>query len=216
MIEIIPTIVPDSFDDVRAGAERYAFAATVHIDAGDGRFVPNSTWQPAEGDMLPSMVKWDVHLMTESPMEVGERYARAGAARISAHVEAFAEQSAIPQALGAWRSAGAREVGLAIKIDTPLAQLASVATLCDFLPVMTIARIGTQGNPFDPRGPERVEALHAQFPSLPIAADGGINESNAADLVRAGASRLYVGSALAASADPEAVYRRLVEAASLI
>lgn len=210
-MEIIPTIVPASFEDIRNAAERYAFASIIHIDAGDGRFVPNTTWQPNEGDILPTALSWEAHLMLTEPLEAGIRYAKAGASRIIAHLEVFEDSARIPYAFEAWKAAGAHEVGLALKINTPLEGLTPYASLCDSVLIMTIASIGQQGSPFDPRGIERIRVLHAQFPSLSIAADGGINESNIAALARAGATRFYVGSALASSADPTAVHKRLLD-----
>ncbi len=117
MIEIIPTLVPRSFEDVRNAAERYSFARTIHIDAGDGRFVSNTTWQPAEGEMLPTILSWEVHLMVHEPLETGIQYAKAGAFRIIAHLEAFADRAAIPAAFEAWKAAGTREIGLALKLQ---------------------------------------------------------------------------------------------------
>lgn len=215
-MEIIPTIVPSSFDDIRAAADRYPFARVVHIDAGDGRFVPNTTWQPVEGEMLPTTAAWDAHLMVSDALESGIRYAKAGAMRIIAHLEAFEDHGAVPPAFEAWKAAGARDVGLALKIDTSLEGLAPYALLCDSIVIMTILSIGQQGSPFDPRGIERIKTLHTQFPSITIAADGGINESNIGELARAGASRFYVGSALASSIEPAAVYKRLQETAEAI
>lgn len=215
-MEVIPTVVPTSFDDVRSAAERYAFVPKMHIDVGDGRFVPNITWMPEAGDELPSSSIWSAHLMTESPEEHGLRYVQAGAASITAHIEAFTEGSLVPQAFSAWRSAGAVEVGLAVKINTPLERISALAPLADVVIVMTIEKIGTQGSPFDTRGIVRIKELHAAFPNLTIAADGGVNESNCAELARAGAGRLYVGSALADAHDPQAVYRRLLDVATAV
>jgi thiamine-phosphate pyrophosphorylase len=49
------------------------------------------------------------------------------------------------------------------------------------------------------------------FSRHPIVAIGGINESNAADVVKAGADCLAVVSAICAAADPEAATRKLNE-----
>lgn len=216
MREIIPTIVPASFDDVRSAAKRYSFARVIHIDVDDGRFVANTTWQPFEGEMLPTTASWDAHLMVSDTLESGIRYAKAGASRIIAHLEAFEEHAAIPALFEGWKAAGAREVGLAVKIDTSFESFVPYISLCDSVVLMTIARIGQQGSPFDPRGIERVRILHAQFPDLTIAADGGINESNIGDLARAGASRFYVGSAIATAHDPAGVYKRLLGIAEAV
>jgi len=215
-MEIIPTLVPRSFEDVRNAAERYSFARTIHIDAGDGRFVSNTTWQPAEGETLPTMLSWDAHLMVHEPLASGVLYAKAGASRIIAHLETFEDHSAIPAAFEAWKAAGAREVGLAVKIETSFEGLAPYTSLCDSIVLMTIATMGQQGSPFDPRGIERVKMLRGQFPGIMIAADGGINEMNIGDLAKAGATRFYVGSALSSSPDPAVVHKRLLDAVETI
>jgi ribulose-phosphate 3-epimerase len=212
-MEIIPTLVPASFDEIRTAAARYPFAPVLHIDAGDGSFVPNTTWQPAEGDQLPTSHIWEAHLMVSDPV-AGALFAKAGASRIIAHLEAFADRGAIPAAFDAWKAAGAREVGLALKLDTAL-DPASIPP-CDVIHLMTIARIGTQGAPFEASSLDRIALIRSQFPQAVIAVDGGINETNIAEVARAGANRFCVGAALASSPEPEAVYKRLVEAAGAI
>lgn len=219
MKEIIPTIIPESFDDLTTKiAHLRSFAHAVHIDAADGRFVPNTTWLPQEEDQLPatSALLFEAHLMVEEPLQTGISFAKAGASRIIAHFESFSERSEIAPAFEAWRGAGAQEIGLALKIETPIEDAAPFFLLADSILIMTIPKIGMQGNTFDVRGLERIRAVTKQFPLLPIAADGGINETNTQEVARAGASRICAGSALALAHDPAAVYQRLVAAANAV
>ncbi|MFZ2555472.1 MAG: hypothetical protein WAZ27_01355 [Minisyncoccia bacterium] len=211
MKEVIPTIVPNSFDEISSFVSAYPFASSIHLDAADGAFAPNITWMPEEGEMLPNAdsLFYEAHLMVSEPASVGLRYAHAGAKRIIAHIEAFTHPADVPHAVAAWKAAGADEVGLAITIDTPLEDLTPYVPLLDCLLIMTIAKIGTQGNIFDVRGIERLETLHGRFPGLILQADGGITEENAADVARAGATRLCVGSALSHAENPAAVYKHL-------
>ena len=218
MIEIIPTVVPQDISDVEAAQKRYAsFAKAIHIDACNETLAPNDTWLPKEGDRLPKCgsTTYEAHLMIAEPLEIGHAYIRAGASRLIAHVESF---SSIDQARGtidAWRSGGAKEVGLAALLETPLEALEPLAQLCDVVLLMTIAHIGKQGSPFDRRGIERIVALRHTFPKLCIAADGGISESVIDVLVRSGASRLCVGSAIVTAQDPAQVFRSLNERATI-
>lgn len=144
--------------------------------------------------------------MTAEPRELGEALIRAGARRVLAHVEAFTSVEDARTTLAAWRSAGAQEVGLALKIDTPLKAISELADTCDVVQLMSIAEIGAQGKPFDERALSRVEELHAQFPEMMVAVDGGVSEATVEALVRAGANRLIVGRALAASGEPQKTY----------
>lgn len=218
MREIIPTIVPQSLEDVSMISSAYSFSSSLHIDAADGRFAPNVTWIPGEGEKLPSLdaFRYEAHLMVENPESIGIRYAHAGAVRIIAHIEAFEHAGDIPHAVAAWKEAGAIEVGLAIKIDTPLETLTPYAPLIDCILVMTIAEIGVQGKPFDMRGIERIAALTERFPDLVIQTDGGISIDNALEVARAGAKRLCVGSALSLAQEPAAVYKRLFDIVNAI
>ena len=108
------------------------------------------------------------------------------------------------------RSNGA-QAGISLVLDTPLTSIQSLVASheVDMVQVMSIARIGVQGSRFDDRAYERIRALRAQFPELPIAVDGGVAQDNAALLVAAGATHLGVGSAIVKSPDPAAAYEEI-------
>jgi ribulose-phosphate 3-epimerase len=214
MKEIIPTIVPTSFDDlaVRLNVVR-GYARSLHIDAADGKFAPNTTWLPQSGERIPGLnaLYIEAHLMLVDPMNIGVAFVKAGASRIIAHREAFPDMTAIIAAFDAWKMAGAQEVGLALKTETTPEAITDVATRCDVITLMNIAQIGQQGATFEPSSIDRVRNFHSAFPELTIAVDGGISDANIVQLAEAGASRFCVGSALSSSNDPAAVYKRLHE-----
>jgi len=79
--------------------------------------------------------------------------------------------------------------------------------------MMSIARIGFQGQSFDERVLTRVEELHAKYPDLLVSVDGGVTEATVESLVRAGANRMTVGAALSRSADPAATYASILDRA---
>lgn len=147
--------------------------------------------------------------MAEEPKGVGVLFAQARVERIIGHIEAFADSREALSALEAWRTAGAREVGLALLLDTPLPVIEPLVSRCDVVQVMSIARLGYQGAPFEPRIFDRIRELHALHPDLVIEVDGGVSEKNIQDLVRAGASRFGVGSAISKAADPKSAYEHL-------
>lgn len=216
MAEVIPTVVPDSREDIARIAARFAgVSPMIHIDATDGLFAPSSTWLPESGDTLPQQehVSYEAHLMAEEPRVLGERFIRAGAWRVSAHQEALGSSEEALQTLTGWRAMGAHEIGVALRLETPLSVAEPLAGACDFLLLMSIAKIGKQGETFDTRAIDKVRAAKEMYPHLVIAVDGGINESTIAELARAGASRFSVGSAISGATDPLSAYRALLEAA---
>jgi ribulose-phosphate 3-epimerase len=215
-VKIIPTVVPLVLQDVTDAARRYAFAKMLHLDIADGIFAPNTTWTLLPGESLPERneINYEVHLMVEHPFQPGLTFARAGARRLIAHIESFPHAERASDTFDMWRKAGAEEIGVAILLDTPLEDVRAYVELTDFVHVMTIARVGEQGIPFDERGIERVAEIHAQYPTLVIAVDGGTSAETVGVLRGAGASRFCVGSDLASAENPGEEYSRLLSAAS--
>ncbi len=226
---ILPTnTCPPDISELGRRTEQFAgFAAQVQLDVSDGIFSPVTSWPYFEGQLaelermagngqkLPhaEQIAYEVHLMVQEPARVGELLAKAGCARLLLHVEALSDTSQIPGILAAWKAVGAKEVGVSLLIDTPLESIDSFIAGCDVVQLMSIAKIGAQGQPFDERALTRVEELHAKYPELMVAVDGGVGESNIEDLVRAGANRLCVGSAISKSDNPSQAFARLQERA---
>ena len=217
MIEIIPTHVPSSLEDLAAGAERIRkIASTIHIDIDDGMFAPHLTWPYTTNGMFGDVelsptggLFAEIHLMVQEPKAVGAAFARAGAARIIGHVEGFADDNEVRGALDAWRKAGAQEVGLGLLLQTPFEVVAPLVPVCDVIHLMSIATIGVQGIAYDAGAPARIAEFHERFPGTLISVDGGVSGENIAELARAGATRFGVGAAISKASDPEAAYEKL-------
>lgn len=221
---ILPTNTcpPDFAELSRRSAEFAEYAPEIQLDIADGSFAPVVSWPHApnqwtelQNARLPHVesMRYEAHLMVENPVEIGELLAKAGCVRIIPHVEVFQDIDAARTAFSRWRDAGAQEIGVALLIDTPLEAIEPLVADCDVVQLMSIAKIGMQGQPFDERALSRVEELHAMYPDLMVAVDGGISESNVEELVRAGANRLCVGSAISKSENPAATFARIHERA---
>ena len=220
-IEIIPTCVSKDEAALSAGSKAIrSFSPSIHIDIDDGVFTPELTWpysRPGEFSRFDlsgasGLVK-EVHLMVEEPRTIGIEFARAGAFRIIAHVEAFSDPTSAHGALDAWKHNGAREAGFALLMATPLEVIEPVIPACNVVHLMLIETIGMQGIPFSPRSIMRVADFHERFPDVFISVDGGVSGSNIVDLVRAGARRFGVGAAISSAIDPAAEYAHLRELA---
>lgn len=225
--QVIPTnTCPKTLEELTVRSKAFsAYAPVVHLDVSDNKFAPTQSWPffDAQWQELEAMgvgsnkmplvnapLQYEVHLMIENPLSAGVAFARAGVERIIAHVEAFRHADGARDAFNMWRLSGAKEVGLAILMDTPLETLRPFADICDEFLVMTIATVGKQGIPFDDRGIERVQELHKRHPEIAVAADGGVSAANIRLLANAGATRFCVGSAIEKQPEPAQAYASLL------
>ena len=209
--EIIPAILPKNFTELEDSIELIkGFTKTIQIDVCDGQFVPNATWPyKKHDDSFDKLLKeeigfpgwektnFEIDLMVNRPEEVVSDWVIAGASRIIIHVESRGNVAEAIKLLNE-RS----EIGLAINIDTPISMLEPYIEEVQFIQCMGINRIGFQGQDFDYKVLDKVVQLAELYPKLPISVDGGVTLENAKDLIKAGVSRLVVGSAIFASDNP--------------
>lgn len=209
MVEIIPAIMPKGYEHLDEMMSIFVgVAPLVQLDIMDGKFVPARTWpypRDPHFDLISTeeegMPRWEdinfeVDLMISSPTQAVPQWVRAGASRIIVHIESLKNtvedfeviRDAVPE--------GLIELGLAINTATPLSDIEPFLDRVDFVQCMGIARIGFQGEAFDPRVLEHVKALRALRPEMPISIDGSVNMQTARTLVDAGATRLVSGSAI--------------------
>ena len=219
-IEILPAILPKSFEDLRALLSLMSgVSPVVQVDVVDGMYAPNKTW-PYKGDQSferimsgdEGMPFWDTieiefDLMVSDPAEEVEKFVRAGAARIVVHGGSASALQALEK-IQELRDEGAfnGEVGVAVPVDADVAQLEPFQTQFDYLQVMGIGKIGFQGQLFDERALSVIKDLHELYPEVAIQVDGGVSIERVGAMVRAGASRLIVGSAIFSSDNPARAY----------
>jgi ribulose-phosphate 3-epimerase len=217
-IEINPTWVPQGPDDLRTAiSTAKSLGTSLHIDVNDGLFARPFSWPFVEegriGEFDISFLSdaiFCVHLMVSDAREIGEFFINAGAHSIVVHVESLGGDVEAARSLcEVWRARGVHEIGLAILLDTSIGDLNPLLPFFDFVHVLSVATIGAQGAPFDPRALDRIRDLHTRLPDFPIAVDGCVSAANIASLVEAGASRFSVGSAIMRAPDPAAAYTEI-------
>ena len=209
---IAPSILAADFAALgKAIADAEAGGADlIHVDVMDGHFVPNLTVGPPVVRSLKRVarVPLDVHLMIEEPDRYAEAFVSAGAAMLSVHVEVLPH---LHRSIHYIKSLGAH-AGVAINPATPVSALEEIAGDVDHVLVMSV-NPGFGGQTFIPRSESKIQAirrlLDAAGNSAPIEVDGGVDASNAARLVAAGARILVAGNAIFGSADPAAAIRQI-------
>jgi len=216
MPHILPSILSADFANLRRDVERVEAggARMLHFDVMDGHFVPNIT---VGIPVLRSLRRatqsvLDVHLMISNPDAFIGAFVEAGADQISVHQEACPH---LDRTLRAIQAEGAK-AGVVINPGTPISVLQDVLHVTDFVLVMSV-NPGFGGQKFIPRSIDKIRALssvrEAEGLSFQIEVDGGVNQSNVADLVAAGCEWLVAGSSVFDSQDVTATYSALQRAA---
>jgi ribulose-phosphate 3-epimerase len=189
-------------------------ADLLHVDVMDGHFVPNLTMGPPVVTAVHKVatVPLDVHLMLDNPDAFIEPFVKAGAARVSVHVEVLPH---LHRTLQFIKSFGVL-AGVAINPSTPVVALEEIAGDVDQILVMSV-NPGFGGQTFIPRSESKIRAVRALLDAAgnraPVCVDGGVDHGNAARIVAAGAEILVAGSAIFGDGRPEQATRELRAAA---
>lgn len=177
-----------------------------HLDIMDGVFVPNLSYGFPVVEAIAKMAEkpMDVHLMIVNPEKYVERFADAGAAMISFHLNATQKAEEVIDMI----HAKGVKAGLVINPDLPVESLYPYLKKVDFILLMSVFA-GFGGQKFIEATYDRIRTLKAEMErqgvNVPIEIDGGVSPSNASALVEAGAEILVAGSAVFKAEDPSAV-----------
>ena len=197
LVRIAPSIL--SADFARLGEEVQAVdkagADWIHIDVMDGHFVPNITIGP---DIVRALrphsdLPFDVHLMISPVDPYLATFAQAGSDILTVHAESGAHLHRTVQQIKAL----GKKAGVALNPGTSPQAIQPLLGELDLVLVMTV-NPGFGGQSFISSQIDKIKELRARIDAsgraIDLQVDGGINNSNAARAIAAGADVLVAGS----------------------
>ncbi len=197
---LAPSVLAADFarlgDDARAAEA--AGADWLQIDVMDGVFVPNiSVGLPVVAALRKAVsLPLDCHLMIVQPERYLADFVKAGANHITVHAEASVHLHRTVEQI---KQLGAT-AGVAINPSTPLGALDEIAPYVDLVLIMSV-NPGFGGQSYIPTSTPKIARLRAMLDErglghVQIQVDGGISQSNVAEVVRAGVTNIVAGSAI--------------------
>jgi ribulose-phosphate 3-epimerase len=181
-----------------------------HLDIMDGNFVPNLSFGFPVIEAIARYAKkpLDMHLMIAEPDRYIERFAGSGAHMITVHYEAC---NHLHRTLDFIRSLGVK-AGVSLNPHSSVALLDPILDEVDLVLIMSV-NPGFGGQKFILHSLDKIRILNIRMKKRNIQAlievDGGVDASNAAALVQAGAGVLVAGNSIFGSPDPKAIISRL-------
>lgn len=197
-VEIIPAVIGADFRAVEQKFNKLeGLVEWAQLDVMDGLFAPTRSFN--EPELLSELVgklKIEAHLMIEEPEHYLDEWLGV-VDRVIVHYEATTD---LERMIETTKHLPVK-LGVALLLDTPIAKLEPYLDQINLVQLMSIAEIGAHGHPLEAKIFEKIKSLRQARPDVIIAVDGGVNLKNAPKLIKAGANRLVVGSAIWASGD---------------
>ena len=175
----------------------------LHLDVMDGRFVPNISFGPMVIEFVRKVTTkiCDVHLMIVEPEKYVEEFKKAGADRITVHIETCPH---LHRNIEQIKDLGMK-AGVALNPHTPVSLLENMIQDLDLVLLMSV-NPGFGGQKFIPETLNKIRELKKLIASKNantlIEIDGGVTVQNARDIVEAGADVLVAGNTVFKSDNP--------------
>jgi len=202
---IAPSLLAADFSNLKKDIEMInnSEADWFHLDIMDGVFVPNISFGIPILESIKPLAKkpFDVHLMITQPERYIETFKNAGTDLFNVHYEASTHLHRTTQSV---HQAGMK-AGVTLNPHTPVSVLEDIINELDLVLLMSV-NPGFGGQKFIENTYHKVEQLKELIlrknSRALIQIDGGVDNSNAKQLVEKGADVLVAGSYVFKSSDP--------------
>lgn len=214
---VSPSLLSANFLDLQSEIEMLnrSEADWFHLDIMDGHFVPNITFGMPVISQIKKIAQkpLDVHLMIEKPERYINDFCKAGADILTVHIEGSIH---LHRTIRLIKEQGVK-AGVAINPHTNIDQLHDILGEIDLVLIMSV-NPGFGGQKFIERSYDKIKRLKKEIKdrklSVMIEVDGGVDNTNAADLINAGVDVLVAGNYVFGSSDPEAAIISLKQSVS--
>jgi ribulose-phosphate 3-epimerase len=182
----------------------------LHCDIMDGLFVPNISFGFPVLHAIKRVAEkpLDVHLMMIDPDRYLVNFRDAGAWSLTVQYEACVH---LQRTVTEIRNLGMK-AGVALNPHTPVMLLKNILPYIDMVLIMTV-NPGFGAQSFIPGSYDKITELRSMIDScgckVLIEVDGGIDTTNAPELISAGVDVLVAGNSVFSSDDPLATISRL-------
>ena len=204
MFTVSPSIYSADLMDLRNVLKKSEDFEHLHLDIDDGHFVRGISFGM---DMVEQIcqctdVELDAHLEVNNPMDYVEALCLSKVAMISAHIETLNYPSLFFSNVHKYN----KKASIALNLKTPLIYIKPYLDQIDHLLLVSV-EADVEGLPFRKSVLEKItEARQMLGDRIPIWVDGGINDSNLEEVVRAGADGVVIGRAVFKADDFKKAY----------
>ena len=204
MFTVSPSIYSADLMDLRNVLKKSKDFEHLHLDIDDGHFVRGISFGM---DMVEQIcqctdVELDAHLEVNNPMDYVEALCLSKVAMISAHIETLNYPSLFFSTVHKYN----KKASIALNLKTPLTYIKPYLDQIDHLLLVSV-EADVEGLPFRKSVLEKItEARQMLGDRIPIWVDGGINDSNLEEIVRAGADGVVIGRAVFKADDFKKAY----------
>ena len=212
-IKIAPSILAADHADLKGEILKVqeAGADMIHVDVADGHFAPNISMGADTVQALRKVTELplDVHLMISDPEKFTESFLVAGSDILTVHAEAI-DRKRVMKLSEIVRKRG-RKFGVALKPATPMPEwFEDHQNNIDLLLILSV-NPGFPGQAFMPEVLPKVRAAArmADSSQFEVEVDGGVDQSNASTIVRAGATVLVAGASIFRKADIKSALKEM-------
>lgn len=215
MVKIVPTVLATDPQEFGTLLERVQhFAPRIHIDIADGEFAPNTTINLAQA-YWDEKIEVDLHLMINKPGMRTELCISLKPSLVIIHAEAsdhgYSSKEEMIQQL---KDVGIR-TGLALLPHTAVQTVEEQIKLVEHVMIFA-GKLGHYGGSMDKDVLQKIAQVKAINQGAEVGIDGGVNDTNAADAIAAGAEVLNVGGFIQKAEDPQKAYDKLVQIAQKV
>ncbi|MBD3311374.1 MAG: hypothetical protein GF349_02665 [Candidatus Magasanikbacteria bacterium] len=200
--KIIPTLnVKTKEEYIKNLRAVEGFTDTVQIDIADGKFTNWKNWHdPIEIALIETELDYELHVMANNPIDELKRWKNIkNITRTILHVELLCGD----ERCGLEKTANditkifdnKIEIGFAVKPETGVGFFEQIEPKPSYIMLLGVDP-GKSGQKFNKNILEKIRKIRQMHPTLNIEVDGGVNNHNIDEVIKAGANIICLGSAI--------------------